>query len=74
MNFISPAPVRIQEGRALLSLSQTQRRLAWKYRNWALEAESAGKLDDYRKWRAESDRLWSGAKWHLNKAREHFNG
>lgn len=54
---------------ALLSLSHTQRRLAHQYKNWALEAERAGKLLDYRKWKVESDRCWSGALWHLHQAR-----
>lgn len=68
------APVRVREGRAFLNLSQTQRRLAFVYRVLALEAEAAGRRAEYRKFRAESDRLWTEAKFHISKAKERLHG
>lgn len=57
------------EAYAFLRLSQTQRRLAHEYKRRALEDAAAGRLDSYVKHKAESDRLWQSAKWHLNHAR-----
>lgn len=54
---------------ALLSLARTQRRLSHQYRAWAREDERAGKLDAYRRDKAEADRLWADAKWNLQFAR-----
>lgn len=63
----SPEP---KEPDAFLSLSRTQRRLAHQYRRWALEDAAAGNLDRYRKNRAEAERLWKSAKFHLRRACE----
>jgi hypothetical protein len=54
---------------AFFSLSQTQRRLAHRYKRWALEDAADGFEEFYRKHRAESDRLWQSAKWNLQAAR-----
>lgn len=53
----------------LYSLSQTQRRLAHKYRAWADEAVTAG---DRHKWAGEVVRCWDGAFFHLRKCREYM--
>lgn len=55
---------------AFASLARTQRRLSWKYRRWAGEAEACEDLDSFRKWRAEARRLWRAAWWHLRKAQD----
>jgi len=55
---------------AFLSLAKTQRRLAHEYRRWAQEDEAAGRLARCRKYRAESERLWQAAKFHLRHARD----
>ena len=52
-----------------LSLAKTQRRIAHQYRRWALADEAAGKAERGRKYRAEYQRLWDAAKWHLARAR-----
>lgn len=54
---------------ALLSLVRTLRRNAHGYKRWAMEAEHAGRLDQSRKYRKESDRCWRDAWWHLHFAR-----
>lgn len=59
---------------ALFKCSQTLRRLAHRYKRWALEDEAGGFLELYRHHRAESDRLWQSAKRHLQAARRHSNG
>lgn len=59
---------------AFVSLAMTQRRLSWKYRNWALEDEARGDLNAYRKHAAEARRLWRDALWHLDYARNLTNG
>lgn len=51
------------EAQAWFDLSQTQRRLAWEYRRFALEDEQAGKLERYRLNKQRSDTLWRSAKW-----------
>lgn len=67
---ISTRAVYLSKWRAdLLSLSQTQRRLAHEYKRWALAEEAAGDWPRYRKFKAESNRLWNEAKWHLQAAR-----
>lgn len=72
---ISPAisPARLandaDERAAFRSLALSQKRRSWTYREWALEAEQAGRLDDYRRYRAESDRLRRDARQHLELAR-----
>lgn len=58
-----------REAAAFFKCSQTLRRLAHSYKRWALEDERAGKLDEYRKHRASSDRLWNSAKFNLMMAR-----
>ena len=58
-----------EQSAAFFSLSQTQRRLAHEYKRWALADAAEGFLELYERHRAESDRLWNDAKWHLNRAR-----
>lgn len=55
--------------RALFSLARTQKRLAHEAKRLAMQAESEGRRAVYTAWRAEADRLWHDAKWHLGKAR-----
>jgi hypothetical protein len=57
------------ERAAFLSLAKTQKRLSWTYYKWALEAELAGNLVDYRRYRATSDRYRREARDHLEIAR-----
>ena len=59
----------VQQSAAFFSLSQRQRRLAHEYKRWALEDAAEGFLELSRRHKAESDRLWNDAKWHLNRAR-----
>ena len=54
---------------ALFSLSQTQRRLAHRCKREALEWEAKGNRRFYAELKAESDRLWKDAWWHLAAAR-----
>lgn len=54
---------------AWVSLSQTQRRLAHRYKRLADQAEQAGDRSYYVHCRVESDRLWRSAKWNLKQAR-----
>lgn len=54
---------------ALFSLSQTQRRLAHRAKREALEWEAKGNHRFYAELRAESNRLWKDAWWHLDAAR-----
>lgn len=58
------------EATALLSLSRTQRRLAREYKKWALEDEAAGRLERYRKYRREAERLWREAAIHFQHYQE----
>lgn len=53
----------------LFSLSQTQRRLAHEYKQWALEDEKAGRIERCRQNRKRSDDLWHQAKANLCLAR-----
>lgn len=55
--------------RAPFSLARTQKRLAHEAKRLALQAESEGRRAVYAAWRAEADRLWHDAKWHLDRAR-----
>jgi hypothetical protein len=54
---------------ALASLAKTQRRFAHEAKHEALEAVSKGNLARYEMMRAESDRLWQAAKFHLDWAK-----
>lgn len=54
---------------AFFSLSQTQRRLAHRYKRWALEDKAEGFMELYAHHKAESNRLWQSAKWNLQAAR-----
>jgi hypothetical protein len=45
------------------------RRRAHEYKRWAFEAEAKADIENYRKWRAESDRQWKRAWQQLNTAR-----
>ena len=58
-----------RQSAAFFSLSQTQRRLAHRYKRWALEDEAEGFLELYRSHKAECNRLWQSAKWNLQAAR-----
>jgi hypothetical protein len=60
------------EFEAFFSLSQTQRRLAWRYKREALEWERQGHLRNYAHCRSESDRLWRAAWTHLEFARRRY--
>jgi hypothetical protein len=60
---------RAAERAAFIRLAQTQRRISWQYRNWALEARATGKPDDYKRYAAEARRLWRDARQHLELAR-----
>lgn len=60
---------REETARAFFDLSQTQRRLAHRYKREALEWEARGHHANYAHCRTESDRLWRSAKWALNQAR-----
>lgn len=62
------------ERKAFVRLALQQRRLYWRYRNWAAEDEAAGNLASYRKHSAEADRLRRDAHWHLNRAKETSHG
>lgn len=73
MNAHSPiiearATKRADEAMAMLRLAATQRRIARTNRDWALEAERDGKLEDYRRYRKEAERLWSDAQWYEERA------
>jgi cellobiose-specific phosphotransferase system component IIA len=54
---------------AYLSLSQTQRRLAHRYRADALKYEAEGNHRNYTSCMHEARRLWNDAKWHLERAK-----
>jgi hypothetical protein len=58
-----------RERDALLSLARTQRRLSWGYRRLALDYQSEGNLDGYRRTGAEARRLWREAVAHLQAAK-----
>lgn len=64
-----PRHSREETRRAFFDLSQTQRRLAHRYKREALEWEARGHQANYDHCRTESDRLWRSAKWHLSQAR-----
>lgn len=61
MRYLDP----VADQAALLSLVCTMRRLAHHYKSWAMEAERAGKMDAYWKWRRQSDQCWQNAHWYL---------
>lgn len=54
---------------AWFSLSQTQRRLSWRARREALQAERENNHARYAHYATEARRLWREAKTHLNFAR-----
>ena len=58
-----------KERAALRSLALTEKRLSWRYRRWALEAEADGNNAAFLRWAAEARRLWREAKSHLEHAR-----
>ena len=58
-----------KERAAFRSLALAQKRLSWIYYRWALEAEQAGNLADYRRYRERSDRYRKDAREHLEHAR-----
>jgi hypothetical protein len=58
-----------EQAQAWFSLSQTQRRLAWEYKRFAIEDEQNGNLERYRLNRDRSDRLWRSAKWSFQRLR-----
>ena len=53
---------------AFASLALTLRKHAHSYKKWAEEAEAKGDLEDYRRWRSQSDKSWRGAKRYLELA------
>ena len=55
--------------RAFFSLSQSQRRLAKEYRDWAIYAEIKGKTARAAEYWQKSARLWHSAFRNLNLAR-----
>lgn len=74
MNVHSPIIARRQsvlqaQRDAFVSLALTQRRLSWRYRNWALEDQARGDRKAFLKHAAEARRLWREALWHLDYAR-----
>lgn len=58
-----------RQASAYFSLSQTQRRLAHRYRHDALRYEAEGNHRNYTSCMFEARRLWRDAKWHLDRAR-----
>lgn len=56
---------------AMFSLSQQLRRGAHLYRRWALEAKTKPDSD---RWRNQSRKDWSDAKWYLQHARMYRDG
>ncbi|MBZ9759443.1 hypothetical protein LB553_00890 [Mesorhizobium sp. CA8] len=70
---IADAPVQandnIRQASAWFSLSQTQRRLAHRYRADALKYEADGNHRNYASCMLEARRLWRDAKWHLERAK-----
>lgn len=66
--------IRIEEGRAILSLVKTQRRLSHEYAAWAREDEASGKLDRADRYSREAKRLWESAKWYITFARSRVYG
>jgi hypothetical protein len=59
---------RFAQIRALARLARTQSRLSVQYRQWAAEAELAGRLDAYHRWSKEAAKLRTNAKWHIHQA------
>lgn len=55
--------------KVLLSLSQTQRRLAHEIRREAFKWEADGNYQKFASCMLEGRRLWRDAKWHLERAR-----
>jgi hypothetical protein len=65
-------PVRLpffETAQALFSLSQTQRRLAHRVRREAMGWEAKGNYQNFANCMLEGRRLWTEAKWHLERAR-----
>jgi len=58
---------------ALFSLSQTQRRLAHRYRRWAIDAERKGDRPYFLHCQHECRRLWRESKDHLSWARREYS-
>jgi len=59
----------MNERSAFASLARTLNRLGVRYAQWAKEAESAGKRDDYRKYLDAAAAKFSDARWYLGAAR-----
>ena len=68
---LKPSTQWARNAEAFFHLALTQRRLAHRYRRWALEDEAAGRLVAYRHYRDEAKRLLRDAKGHLSLARHH---
>lgn len=66
---LKPSTQWAKNAEAFFHLALTQRRLAHRYRRWALEDEAAGRLVAYRHYSDEAKRLWRDAKGHLTLAR-----
>lgn len=61
-------------GLALFNLSQTERRIAHRYRQWALEAERDGHRSSYLHHIGQARRYWREAVRHFDKARIELKG
>lgn len=59
----------LETARALFNLSQTQRRLAHAARREAFDWEAAGNYQNFASCMLEGRRLWTEAKWHLERAK-----
>ena len=68
---LKPSTQWAKNAEAFFHLALTQRRLAHRYRRWALEDEAAGRLVAYRHDIEQFNRLWRDAKGHLSLARHH---
>jgi hypothetical protein len=57
--------------KACFSLSQTERRLAWRAKREALEWQAKGHTLNYLDLVRQSDDYWRKAKWYLNRCRHY---
>ena len=65
-------PAYCDTAEALLSLSQTQRRLAHRTRSEALKWEAEGNHRNFASCMLEARHLWRDAKWHLQRAKDSY--
>lgn len=57
---------------SLISLAKTQKRLAHEYKRMAVTSADLNRTEAYQRNKAEANRLWRDAKWHLQCARRHL--